>query len=249
DAIGNLTEDKAEGITAINWNVYGKIESIVKSAGTIRYMYDASGNRIAKMFDGDTTVYVRDASGNVMAVYERKEGESISQSEVHLYGSSRLGMLTKRLAEDSLEIILAGGFGKAKELIFTRGEKIFELSNHLGNVLATVSDHRIAVDDGNGEVEYYEADVVNANDYYPFGMQMPGRKFAASDTYRYGFNGKENDNDVKGEGNQQDYGMRVYDPRLGRFLSVDPLTQKYPWYTPYQFAGNRPIGAIDVDGL
>ncbi|MEV4884624.1 hypothetical protein MRBLMN1_003149 [Chitinophaga ginsengisegetis] len=66
--------------------------------------------------------------------------------------------------------------------------------------------------------------------------------------YRYGFNGKENDNEIKGEGNQQDYGMRVYDPRIGKFLSVDPLTQEYPWYTPYQFAGNKPIWAVDLDG-
>ena len=79
---------------------------------------------------------------------------------------------------------------------------------------------------------------------------MPGRKYSqANTTYRYGFNGKENDNDVKGEGNQQDYGMRIYDPRVGKFLSVDPLTKSYPWYTPYQFAGNMPIANIDLDGL
>ena len=77
---------------------------------------------------------------------------------------------------------------------------------------------------------------------------MPGRKYQASSGYRYGFNGKENDNDVKGEGNQQDYGMRIYDPRLGRFLSVDPLTTKYPELTPYQFASNTPIQAVDLDG-
>jgi RHS repeat-associated protein len=80
-------------------------------------------------------------------------------------------------------------------------------------------------------------------------MMMPGRKYSASGSYRYGFNGKENDNEVKGEGNQQDYGMRIYDPRLGKFLSVDPLTKAYPWYTPYQFAGNMPIWAVDLDGL
>jgi hypothetical protein len=54
---------------------------------------------------------------------------------------------------------------------------------------------------------------------------------------------------VKGIGNQQDYGMRIYDPRLGRFLSVDPLTKTFPWYTPYQFSGNKPIWASDLDGL
>jgi len=78
---------------------------------------------------------------------------------------------------------------------------------------------------------------------------MPGRKFSAGNGYRYGFNGKENDNEVKGEGNQQDYGMRIYDPRLGRFLSVDPLTSDYPWFTPYQFSGNMPIWAVDIDGM
>ena len=41
----------------------------------------------------------------------------------------------------------------------------------------------------------------------------------------------------------------MYDPRIGRFLSLDPLTKTYPWYTPYQFAGNKPIWAKDIDGL
>lgn len=76
---------------------------------------------------------------------------------------------------------------------------------------------------------------------------MPGRHYS-SGNYRYGFNGKENDNDVKGvEGSQQDYGMRIYGPRIGRFLSVNPLTKKYSWYSPYHFAGNTPIQAIDLD--
>ena len=42
---------------------------------------------------------------------------------------------------------------------------------------------------------------------------------------------------------------RIHDARLGRFLSVDPLSSKYPWYTPYQFAGNKPSIATDLEGL
>jgi RHS repeat-associated protein len=84
--------------------------------------------------------------------------------------------------------------------------------------------------------------------YYPFGMTMPGRKFSSSSLYRYGFNGKENDNEVKGEGNQQDYALRIYDPRLGRFLSVDPLTKEYPWNSTYAFAENDVIRCIDLEG-
>lgn len=67
----------------------------------------------------------------------------------------------------------------------------------------------------------------------------------ASGGYRYGFNGKEND----GETGYQDYGFRIYDKRLGRFLSVDPMSKSYPYLTPYQFASNSPIGGIDLDGL
>ena len=78
---------------------------------------------------------------------------------------------------------------------------------------------------------------------------MPGRKFDAGSSYRFGFNGKENDPETYGEGNIYDYGFRIYNPRLGRFLSVDPLTSEYPWYTPYQFAGNKPVWCIDLDGL
>ncbi len=68
-------------------------------------------------------------------------------------------------------------------------------------------------------------------------------------SYRYGFNGKENDNEVKGVGNQIDYGERMYDPRVGRFMRVDPLSHQYPELTPYQFDGNSPITFIDQDGL
>jgi RHS repeat-associated protein len=66
-------------------------------------------------------------------------------------------------------------------------------------------------------------------------MIEPGRKFVQGvKKYRHGFNGKENE--VKG--NHQDYGMRIYHPRLGRFLSVDPLTEDYLFYTPYSFLLN-----------
>jgi RHS repeat-associated protein len=97
-------------------------------------------------------------------------------------------------------------------------------------------------------VSLFLPDVLAYNDYYPFGMLVPNRH-GTSDSYRYGFNGKEKDDEVKGEGTQYDYGFRVYDPRIGKFLSEDPLFRSYAWYTPYQFAGNRPINSTDLDGL
>ena len=78
---------------------------------------------------------------------------------------------------------------------------------------------------------------------------MVARFAVTNNTYRYGFNGKEKENDINAGGGDYDYGFRIYDARLARFLSVDPITRSYPWYTPYQFAGNKPIQCIDRDGL
>src|SRR5690606_20620385 len=259
DAIGNLVTDDQEGISEISWNVYGKISSITKSGPvTITYEYDASGNRIGKTV-GDNpekhTWYVRDASGNVMAVYEDENSSinngELSQIEVHLYGSARLGMwqANRNVASPSQPIetaltgLVEGGVTVGRE----RGEKIFELSNHLGNVLVTVSDRRVEHNTSGTTIDYYEASVVSATDYAPFGFGLVERKYA-SGGYRYGFNGKENDNDVKGIGDQQNYGLRIYDSRLGRFLSVDPLAKEYPWNSSYAFAENDVIRSIDLDG-
>jgi RHS repeat-associated protein len=67
-------------------------------------------------------------------------------------------------------------------------------------------------------------------------------------SYRFSFNGMEKDDEVKGVGNSLDFGARIYDPRLGRWLSLDPIAQKYPFASPYNFALNTPIQAKDPDG-
>jgi RHS repeat-associated protein len=127
------------------------------------------------------------------------------------------------------------------------GYKQYELTDHLGNVRAVVSDSR----QGSYTTGTLASipNVLSYNDYYAFGMLMPGRNYN-SGQYRFGFNGKEMDNDLGSKtGTVYDYGFRIYDARIARFLSVDPLFQSYPWYTPYQFAGNTPVWAIDIDGL
>ena len=81
-------------------------------------------------------------------------------------------------------------------------------------------------------------------------MAIQGRKYQSSNRYRYGFNGKENDPETVGTGSgTQDYGFRIYNPSLGKFLSVDPLANSYPYLSPYAFAENDVIRSIDLDGL
>jgi RHS repeat-associated protein len=151
-----------------------------------------------------------------MAIYENG-----ALKELPIYGSSRLGVYK----------VPATGLETDRDKL-TLGRREYEVSNHLGNVLAVVSDLKLPA-----------ARVLSHTDYYAFGSAMPGRSGGAG--YRHGFNGKEND----AETGWQDYGFRLYHRGLGKFLSVDPITASYPMLTPYQFAGNIPIAFIDLDGL
>jgi hypothetical protein len=112
-----------------------------------------------------------------------------------------------------------------------------------------MSDKKLGVDNNSdGIIDYYVADVITANDMYPGGMLMPGRKYqAGSGSYRYGFQNQETDNELWGGAVSFKY--RVEDPRLVRFFSVDPLTGKYPHNSPYAFSENRLIDGIELEGL
>jgi RHS repeat-associated protein len=137
------------------------------------------------------------------------------------------------------EIAVTGTVGNAATAWSQVNLTRYELSNHLGNTLAVISDQQASLN----------ATVYNMSDYTPFGMQMEGRKWALGGVYRYGFNGKENDNEVKGEGNSLDFGARVYDPRIGRFLSVDLYKDLFPHQSPYINSGNSPIRNVDYNGM
>jgi RHS repeat-associated protein len=253
DPIGNLTADEAEGLSSITWTVYGKIKQITKSDGsTITYSYDPSGNRVRKVvaqangLNPVSTYYTRDAQGNTMAVYEQASN-TYKWAEQHLYGSSRLGIFKPSFEVSSAQPLGSDAYSgindPAANGIF--GKKFFELSNHLGNVMVTVSDRTVQQLVGGNLV--YRAEAISAQDYYAFGGLMPGRQVSVGD-YRYGFNGKENDNEVKGTGNNVDFGARVYDPRIGRWLSVDPMSYERVGLSPYNSMSNNPTNRIDPDG-
>lgn len=220
------------------------------------------------------THYVRDASGNVMVVYKQTYEEAntdsdfltkITLDEQSIYGSNRLGLRTEEKVDpktwefdaDTTNLTFnitdgpfsSGGYTAPDTLVREVNYKVFELSNHLSNVLATVNDRKLALEDGStGNIANFTADVLSYTDYYPFGMQLPGRN-GSSDNYRYGFNGKESENEIKGVSNSYNFGKRIYDPRIARFLSSDPFESNFPNYSPYLFAGNKPIAFVDRNGL
>ncbi|MDP4150865.1 MAG: RHS repeat-associated core domain-containing protein [Bacteroidota bacterium] len=135
-------------------------------------------------------------------------------------------------------------YATATDPVENAGLRQYELTNHLGNVVAVISDNHVNND---GIPNGYQPIQLYGREYFGFGGVMRSLNIAGSG-YRYGFNGKENDDEVRGANDEIDYGKRGYDPRIGRFMSVDPLAKRYPYYSAYQFAGNTPIQASDLDG-
>lgn len=139
--------------------------------------------------------------------------------------SDRVFVISKQFRN----IVFYGGNTKAKGSMDE-----FRIGNSYAAVTPTTTDNRV--------------DIRYAANYYPFGSPMPGRSFTAGLVYRYGFNGMEKDNEIKGEGNSYTTDWRIYDGRLGRWFSVDPMLDKYPSYSPFNFSGNSPILFNDPSG-
>ena len=170
--------------------------------------------------------------GTLLATYTEKSGD-LRLSEQHLYGAKRLGMRSSNL-------LVATTNSHNGEQEDNSAEKRYELTNHLGNVLAVVSGEK--TEDGS-------AQILSLTDYYPYGMEMDGRKYVkdvADGGYRYGFTGHEKEFDMANDVYTTDY--RLLDARIGRWLSVDPFAQGYPDISPYVSVVNNPVCFVDVNG-
>ncbi len=225
DANGNLISDFAE-LCDMQWNNAGKLEHLFKYSPdfTINYSYDPFGNRIgAESIDNNTyasmyTFYVRDAQGNIMATYTSKDYDSLKLNELNIYGSSRLGVLRANQLINCIGCTISSSNPNSNWL----GKKLYELTNHLGNVLATVTDKKISFDNNiDNLADWYLPEIASANDYYPFGMLQPERKFNAGE-YRFGFNGQEEADDISEIGSHTTALFWEYDTRLGRRWNLDP---------------------------
>lgn len=265
-----LVDGKMKRVDKYYDNTFSKIKE------SIEFEYDGHRKRTLKRVidnvNEEVTIYyyVRGMQGNVLGVLEsiadfKSESSGVFDSfgikEHHILGNGRLGMEKRTISSFTIVNDDSGklnghssnnGFNE-DELIKRNyyrgiGDRRYELSNHLGNVLSVLSDKKIPTTTDKGSLLYFNADIKSYNDYYPYGMLQPGRH-ANTSNYRYGFQGQEMDNELKGEGNSLNYTFRMHDPRVGKFLSLDPLSMKYPHNSPYAFAENRVIDGIELEGL
>ena len=116
----------------------------------------------------------------------------------------------------------------------------YTIKDHLGNARVTYSD-------ANNDGVIAVSDIKQINHYYPFGMNMEGNWNGAAGSNKYQYNGKEWNDDF-GLG-LNDYGARFYDPAIARWTAVDPLSEKYRRWSPYNYGMNNPIRFNDPTGM
>ncbi|MBS1938990.1 MAG: RHS repeat protein, partial [Bacteroidetes bacterium] len=260
DVLGQRIKDKKADIELIEWTVSGKMKRVQHTAASgkpdITFAYDAAGNRIMKQV-GDPDLgpatgyrehYVLDAQGNIMAIYRsqpepvpntspQQYAASLKVVERPIYGSKRIGSYTR-----AMELV---GEPTVHQWPYTQPMqaplKHYELTDHLGNV-ATVVTGRLLPLLGLGV--QYQAEVVSATLHEPFGLELTGMNWH-SNVSRFGFQSQIKDLEL----NAIHFKYREYSPADGIFSSIDPLTAKYPYWTPYAFSGNRVIDARELEGL
>ena len=157
--------------------------------------------------------YVYSATGEKLAV-------QYSAGNVLTYNG---GMV--RDGNNSLKYILTG---EGRYVMNgTSGTMEYHLADHLGNTRVVLNQ---------------AGEVIQANDYYPFGMLMAQ---SGSSTNRYLYNGKE----AQEQTGWLDYGARMYDASLGRWFNMDPMAEEYTNLSPYNYCANNPVFLIDPNGM
>ncbi|MBK7883792.1 MAG: hypothetical protein IPJ81_08320 [Chitinophagaceae bacterium] len=251
--IQKLIDEKTNVFTLYqNWLLWQLYQA--DSMYTMLYEYAAGKNQSAHKQKEQVKKYLAVYNGNIDQLTQTlvNNQKNISTKLFTLTGTDYhyYEQLMKYRMENELKYATRWQYKEGLGLSYqymgvqTAGNTYYQATDHRGNVMAVVTDKKIQHDDNkDGIVDYYTADVVKATDYSSFGAPLPGRTYEIAE-YKYEYNGKETDKET----GYQDYGMRMYDPNLARFISVDPITKEYPHYTPYSYAGNKPIKFIDLDG-
>jgi len=219
----------------------------IDNQATDNYGYDDNGT-VQRDLQRDVAFAVNDlrnlpvsmwkaSTGAEVKYYYDTEGKRIrkdaSATEYYVNGTSGETEAVVKSDESGAthSILGADNLGQVKRSGST-WTRYYYLKDHLGTIKMTV--------DGS-------ATVVGYDDYYPFGMQMDGRCGAGSADPRYKFTGKERDVE-----SQYDYfGARYYDARVGRYLSVDPLSSSLGLssWSPYHYSYSNPLRFIDPSGM
>ena len=232
----------------------------------MQYTYDENNNRIRKLQTGNDEYYILGATGETEAVFDangkakfynvNNGGEIIGRmippinnltltntTLVGNYKASNSITAETNVSVTGAAVLKAGntinlkpGFTASSGCNLTisvgavTSDKYYYLKDHLGSI-------RVVVDT--------VGEIVSYSDYDPWGMILNGRSsnYGFADD-KYKFTGKERDSET----GYFHFGARAYDGRIGRWNVIDPLFEKYPNVSPYNYSLNNPTRFIDTDG-
>ncbi|WP_052466932.1 DUF6443 domain-containing protein [Psychroserpens damuponensis] len=218
DTNGNMVVDKNKSISSIEYNHLNLPTFIVSSDPNEGQLY-----------------YIYDATG--VKLEKRMESYNGDISTTAYAGNF---IYEKHGAEDVLKFF-SHPEGYVEPSNNGGYDYVYQYKDHLGNIRLSYSDLN-----SNGTIEA-SSEILEENNYYPFGLRHKGYNNVINGTdHPYGFGGKE-EQDELGLG-WMDVTARNYDPALGRWMNIDPLAQKMPTYSPYNYAFDNPINFIDEDG-
>lgn len=260
DKLGNIEEIKQIGNNAFtrqfNYPTTGGIKDNNKLSGvtigtnSYSYSYDACGNQLT---ENSNRKFEWDA-GNRLLVFYNQAGATPSIYTQYLYDGA--GNRVKKITYTpgtgyEIRVYIDGVFEYLTDEVNTQNtvhimdDKSRIATVRLGNAFGDSTPAIKYVLENNIGSSMVLLDTngapVNEQEYYPFGETS----FGSYAKKRYQYVGKERDE----ESGMYYYGARYYSPWIGRFVSVDPLAGDYPFYTPYNYAGNKPINKIDIDGM
>jgi len=249
DVFGNMTRDDNKGIESITYNHLNLPKKITYSTSSqnISYLYNALGVKVQKKvfrsgivgtFNPDHTVTTDYLSG---FHYEFNDNPN-------MIGNN--GLIFFATAEGYVNVITSRSVSY---------NYVYNYTDHLGNV-------RVSYTSGTGGV----ASILEENHYYPFGLKH--KKYGAVDkdwfivdndtlyaigidvvppqgrkSYQYKYQGQERQDELGL--NWDSFKWRNYDFAIGRFMSIDPLAEKYAYQSPYNFAENRVVDGNELEGL
>lgn len=216
NSIGQLVKNTEEGVEYI-YNASGLVTQVKKDGQVfLNINYDDKGKRVRKEVTYDNGVSWQET------YYVRDAAGSV----MAVYGGNYTNNSSTVYLKDN-SIFGLSRLGNVAD----NGKTFYELKDHLGSVKAVITKNLMT-----GTAGVYEA-----SDYYPFGMPMPNRQIIGGEPYRYKFQGQEKDPETGKEA----FELRLWDGRIGRWLTTDPYGQ---FSSPYLGMGNNPISMIDPDG-
>lgn len=278
DANGNVIVYPGKNAT-ITYNHLNLPAVVLFASGhTIEWTYDANGSLLRKVvMDNTDTLESRyyigstEYRGGALVQVNHGHGRVVRQAtgcdqnqqingilkDTSIYAGA--GIYSKAYISSSGEILFSGservkllpGFKTRPGAFFKAGidpcpaedwQYEYTLKDHLGNTRIVFADL-----DYNGTINP-ATEILDENHYYPFGMKMTGAWDSRQiQDNQYLYNGKELHEDF--DLNWIHYGARFYDPGIGRFIGVDPISDKFPHVNTYNYAENSPIANIDLWGL